>query len=114
MAVNGLPLFLVPTPDVDVERLENEINVHIRWRDESWFIEDQLGRRLFSFDLPEQLFEQEGLGRRAALALKEDALSEIQATVVQNSRARVVHFVLDREWIERIRERLQLRERAGQ
>jgi hypothetical protein len=110
--MNGLPLFLVPAHDIDVTTLHDQV-VQIRWDDESWYLDDQHGRRLFTFDLPEQLFDlyakRGRLTERRALNLKEETLSEIQATVFQGQEARVVRFQLDREWAERVRMRIEER-----
>ena len=110
MTLNGLPLFLVAAPDVDVTTLDDQI-VRIRSDDESWYLEDQDGQRLFTFDLPEQLFDlyakRGRLTDRSALNLKEGTLSEIHATVFHGQHARLVRFLLDRQWTERVRERIK-------
>jgi hypothetical protein len=110
MALNGMPLFLVPAPGVNVRALAPRTDVRIRLHQGAWYLETLDGGRLFSFDLPERLFaqyaERETLGRRAALNLKEDALAEIQATVFDEGSARVIRFVLDSEWIFRLRAEL--------
>jgi hypothetical protein len=114
MTLNGLPLFLVPAPDVDVTTLQDQ-QVHIVWDEAAWYIDSLHGRRLFSFDLPEQLFalyaKRERLSERRALNLKEQALSEIQATVFTGSSARVVRFSLDLEWVAGVRARIEQRRR---
>jgi hypothetical protein len=83
----------------------------IRWDDDAWYIDDDQNRRLFSFDLPETLFRRyanEGiLTRRAAIALKEDTLAKLQATLFDGNQGRVVEFDLDANWIQNISRRLE-------
>ena len=40
---------------------------------------------------------------RRALNLQEEAFEEIRATVFDGPNARVVRFLLDQEWVERVR-----------
>ena len=112
MTLNGLPLFLVPSDGVDVTTLQDQ-EIRVMWNDESWYIESLENRRLFSFDLPEQLFDlyakRGQLTERRALNLKQEALAEIQATVFNGSDARVLRFVLDIQWIETVRAQIEER-----
>jgi hypothetical protein len=63
---------------------------------------------LFSFDLPEELFElyaeQGELSPEKALDLKVDFMSAFQAIHTQNGRARILNFKLDQNWITALRE----------
>ena len=116
MTLNGLPLFLVPARDVDVTTLSDQV-VRIAWDDDSWYVNSQAGARLFSFDLPEQLFDRYvkrgNMTSRSALNLKKEAFEEIQATVFDGPNARVVRFVLDQGWVERVRVRIRERRQPG-
>ena len=40
---------------------------------------------------------------RRALNLEEEAFEEIRATVLDGPNARVVRFLLDQKWVERVR-----------
>lgn len=110
MALTGLPLFLVPEPGINLTALPDVTRVRIMWDDRSWYLRTEDGAPLFSFDLPELLFEryatQGDLTEPAALDLKEQTLSEIQATVFFGQQARFVRFVLDAEWVARVRGRI--------
>ena len=109
MTLNGLPLFLVPARDVDVTTLSDQV-VRITWDDDSWYVNSESGAQLFSFDLPEQLFDRYAkrgdMTQWRALNLKEEAFEEIQATVFDGSKARVVRFQLDQGWVEGVRGRI--------
>jgi hypothetical protein len=115
MALDGLAIFLVPAPGVVVTELRNNIRVSIRWNNGGWYLETMSRTPLFSFDLPRVLFERYAkrgeLTRRSALNLKEQALSEIHATVFSDQGARVVRFSLDPDWVQQARERLEQQRR---
>ena len=116
MTLNGLPLFLVPARGVDVTTLSDQV-VRIAWDDDSWYVNSQSGTRLFSFDLPEQLFDRYAkrgdMTPGRALNLKEEAFEEIQATVFDGLNARVVRFRLDQDWVEQVRGRILERHQPG-
>jgi hypothetical protein len=85
--------------------------VRIYWDEEGWYIRERGGGEdLFSFDLPDELFElyaEEGfLDPERALDLKEDMMSTLQAIETRDGRARIINFVLDRQWIRTIRRRM--------
>jgi hypothetical protein len=107
MIARQIPVFLAPSPEVNVANLDDEYQVRIYWDQEGWYLRDIYNRRLFSFDLPPTLFElyaTEGtLSRENALNLKGDFLSTIQAVVTANERTRIVTFNLDREWLDTLR-----------
>ncbi|HEY0874207.1 MAG TPA: hypothetical protein VGD94_12095 [Vicinamibacterales bacterium] len=111
MAMKQLPLFLVPAPGVDVTTLPQRVQARITWDNNSWYINSVNNQPLFSFDLPETLFDKYATGgvltRRAALDLKEDMLSRLQATLFDGDTARVVEFELDGDWVNRVRERIE-------
>jgi hypothetical protein len=102
VAMKQLPLFLIPAPGVDLDALPQRVQARITWDNNSWYINDA-NDRLFSFDLPETLFGKYAthgvLTRQAALGLKEDMLSRLQATLFDGDAARVVEFELDGEWV---------------
>ena len=106
---NRFPVFLVPADGISLHDLDAITQVRIYWDDDSWYLERPNGTRLFSFDLPRELFElyaNEGaLEQRAALNLKQEMMSTLHAIVVTDDRARVVTFELDSQWINRVRER---------
>lgn len=117
MVARQIPIFLVPGPEIDVTRLENEYSVRIYWNNEGWYLREAGNRRiLFSFDLPPTLFElyaREGvLSPNDALRLKAESLQTIQAVLTtEEGLARVITFRLDLEWLNTVRE--QARRRAN-
>jgi hypothetical protein len=113
VAMKHLPLFLVPAPNVDLAALGQHVRSRITWDADSWYLDNEAGQHLFSFDLPTTLFNKYASGgvltRQAAINLKEDALSKLQATIFINNQPRVVEFELDAAWVAQIRERIEAR-----
>lgn len=114
MIANQLPVFLVRGETVDVGNLRTEYEVRIYWDRQGWYLRDAFNDELlFSFDLPETLFNRyanEGiLTATRALDLKVEYLREIQAIITTPQSTRVVTFHLDQNWIERIREGMRRR-----
>ena len=103
------PVFLVPAEGVSIHGLESVTMVRIYWDNSGWYLQRPNGQVLFSFDLPKELFElyatEGALGRRAALNLKQEMMSMIQAIVVTGDQAKVITFKLDEDWIASIRGR---------
>ena len=129
MINDRFPVFLIPNRHVNLSKLDDLIEVEIRWDRDSWFIDAvhtrqwmtrqwhnvDNPRRLFSFDLPKELFDEYArhdllssrprLSRRDALLLKQENLSEIQASIVTgDGQFRVLTFRLDPYWIHNVRE----------
>ena len=86
------------------------MHVRIFWDEEGWYLRSYNGEDLFSFDLPDELFdlyaEEGSLTPRAALDLKEEMMSTFQAVETWNGRVRIISFILDQDWIARIRRRM--------
>lgn len=104
------PILLTPSHTLRETFLEEHINVRIFWNKEGWYLRSPESREnMFSFDLPDELFElyaEEGsLHPQRALDLKEDLMSTFQAIETRDGRARIINFVLDREWMAAIRRR---------
>jgi hypothetical protein len=103
---------LIPAPFLDVRELQDRYKVRIWWDDLSWYLEDTSnGQRLFSFDLPPELFnlyaEDGRLTESRALDLKSDILSRFHAILNIADVTRLITFELDRDWITRVRQRIQ-------
>jgi hypothetical protein len=109
LAVLGgsFPVFLVPRLDGMLNTLPSEVPVRIRWDNESWYLDNINDQRLFSFDLPQELFElyaETGeLTPPRALDLSQEYLGSFHAFQTLGSEVRVIRFVLDMPWIEAIR-----------
>lgn len=110
MIEGQFPILLVPNPDnQQYIRGDDEIRVRIFWDQEGWYLNDSLSnRRLYSFDLPEELvnlYAEHGiLTGKDAVDLKARWLGEIRAVVNENGRIYVKRFVLDRDWLESLRD----------
>jgi hypothetical protein len=111
------PLFLVPSPEMRGQGLNDEYFVRIYRgpNDETWYLrEAQTNRSLFSFDLPQELFleyaNQGILSERAALDLKDDLMSNLQAYWMHDGVLRLVRFRLDQEWTVGIRNQIERRQ----
>ena len=104
------PIFLVPSPTLSLDQLQDNYSVRISWNERGWYLSSQ-GENIFSFDLPTDVFEyyaeQGVLSPSRALDLKNDVLSEIQAITVVDDRIRVVTLKLDREWLSSVRDRIR-------
>lgn len=114
LAVIGrrFPIHLIPAPHLDVRELREHYKVRIWWDDRSWYLRDASNdRELFSFDLPPELFslyaEHGSLTESRALDLKSEMLSRFQAVLNVEQVIRLITFELDRDWIMRVRQRIQ-------
>jgi len=108
-AAREFPLFLVPRDPSLLETLPVTIQVRIRRQAGTWYLESATsGDRLFSFDLPQELFELYAdngiLTRERALDLKGESLAEIHAFYTRDGQKRLVVFRLDQQWLEEIRQ----------
>jgi hypothetical protein len=114
LAVIGrnFPIHLIPAPGIDVYSLQSKYKVRITWDKVSWYLEDaNTASRLFSFDLPLELFnlyaEDGRLNASRALDLKSEVLSEFHAIIKFEESVRFIEFELDKNWIERIRQQIK-------
>jgi len=107
---NSFPIFLVPKSAEILDSIPQHQTIRIYWDNNGWYLKSQSGKLLFSFDLPKQLFEMYAsnglLSGSAALNLKEEYMSTIQAFRVDGEELKVINFKLDRDWIHQIRDRI--------
>ena len=108
-AARQFPILLVPKDPAVVKNLEPVEIVRILWDSEGWYLRRPNGQDLFSFDLPEELFNfyaSSGvLPAPQALQLKQLHLSQLQAFVVRDGTVRLVQFRLDNDWIAKLQKR---------
>ena len=112
IAGRRFPIHLIPASSIELNNLEAYYKIHIRWDDESWYLTDaDSGRKLFSFDLPTELFnlyaEHGRLTESRALDLKSDIMNIMHAVIKLEEDTRLITFELDREWVSRVRDRIQ-------
>jgi hypothetical protein len=111
VSTSGFPLFLAPISDLSLSDLEDRIQVRIRRSDEGkgWYLTNLQGQRLFSFDVPLELFElyaeRGNLTPQRALDMKQQELNAMRAVVVEGESLRVIRFILDIPWLQAIRSR---------
>lgn len=104
------PVFL--SSEVSLDQLEVELTneVRIRVQDGNWFIEDRNERRLFSFDLPEEIFKKYetsgSLNRQSLVRIKQNFMSEFYAYRSHNDRIDLIHFRIDQMWFNQVKENL--------
>lgn len=109
MAGGVFPLLLIPERQATVDTLPNNVLVRVRYRDNGWYIEEasDARRRLFSFDLPIQLFEQYAesgaLTRIATTAIKQTFFSELQVVVMKEQLPQLITLRMDPAWFTEIR-----------
>ena len=93
-----------------MEPLPLVIQVRIRRDDAKWYLDSLDDERLFSFDLPPELFElyanAGALNPERALDLKQEHMRSFHAFQTIGEEVRVIRFQLDMPWVEAIRERL--------
>ena len=107
MISKQFPIFLVPDSETSIRDLirNPSHSIHIFWREDSWYIEstDDRSRFRFSFDFPTKLFEmyaEDGLlSQERAVNPKSEHLSKMEALFVVEGESHLVHFKLDRNWL---------------
>jgi hypothetical protein len=102
-AGHRFPIHLIPAPAIDLYDLKDYYRVRITWDERSWYLNDEHGYRLFSFDLSPVLFnlyaEHGILTRSKASDLKAEALNTMQALLVTENMTRLITFELDKKWV---------------
>ena len=103
---NLMPVFLIARRGLQFQNLANQVFVRIRWIDGSWFIEDDGGEELFSFDLPDDLYRMYAsrgiLDRRAVANIKNDWMRQFNVFFRTDEGLGVKNFRLDDEWFAAI------------
>jgi hypothetical protein len=118
MISNRFPVFLAPAPNVNFQLLKTIQFVRVRWDIDGWYIYTEDDQKIFSFDLPLELFslyETEGLlTKRRAVDLKQEMMSEIQIVIGYPSQVNVhyrdfevITLYLDQDWIQQVRNRIR-------
>lgn len=108
MLQSRIPILLIPHPDVQLSSISSRETVRIFWDREGWYIGTPSGRKLFSFSIPEHLFDLYAsgglLGDTEALNLKQQQMARIVAVLESPTGGhRFVEFRLDTEWIDQVR-----------
>lgn len=109
------PVFLSPATGIRVEELQTRLEVRITWDDNGWYVNERSpdSRRLFSLDIPRQLFlhyaNSGRLSSKAAVNLKEQVMADFQAVRAIDGRIDVIQFSMDREWLEELRSQVESR-----
>ena len=107
MISKQFPVFLVPDSGTSIQDLirNSSHSIRIFRRENSWYIKpvDDRARFRFSFDLPTKLLEmyaEDGLlSQERAVNLKSEHLSKMEALFVVEGESHLVHFKLDRNWL---------------
>jgi hypothetical protein len=109
---NGrFPVILILNPDIQFGDIrDQEVRIFRGDDDKGWFVTARnLDERLFSFDIPQELFELYAdngeLTRERALDLKAENMGTIQLIKTINERIRVTTLRLDEGWIHQLRQR---------
>lgn len=104
------PVFLSAEISLDDLNLQPVNHVRIRVQEGNWFIEDDNERRLFSFDLPEEIFkkyEDSGaLTRQSLVRIKQEFMSDFYAYRYRNGRIELIQFRIDQRWFDQVKENL--------
>lgn len=111
VTASGFPIFLVPLKGLALNELRNVLHVRIHITNEGWFLAEEQGRKLFSFDVPDEMInlyaERGELTPDAALNLKQQELYEMSALISEGRSLRIIRFLLDVPWFEGLRRRQQ-------
>jgi hypothetical protein len=107
----AFPVFLTPRPNLNLDQVSPVTKVEIHFNDaqesKGWVISSLDGERLFTFDLPKQLFklyaDQGALSRRQALNLKEEYFGEFSAIYASEHAIKILTFRLSHDWVHRLR-----------
>jgi len=104
------PVFLSASRDMESFVFQEENYVRIRVGDSGWSIESGAGEELFTFDLPEEIFNKYqrsgGLTRRQLLNIKDTHMSSFYVFVSQGDDLKLVSFKLDRNWFHHVSQNL--------
>ena len=107
MLQNRIPLFLVPNPTLDLNKLKDNQKIRIYYDADYWYLTDE-NEKLFSFDMPKHLidnYSQDGeFSQDSAFRLKGEELNQIQA-IISDRRGKdikIINFLLDTDWVEQI------------
>jgi hypothetical protein len=108
MLGNRMPLFLTARQGLALDTLNLQEYVRVRWLEGAWFIERSNGERLFSFDLPEELYKmyasRGALDRNAVANIKDNWMRRFYAYYRSDGAVRVIRFDLDDEWFSAIQQ----------
>jgi hypothetical protein len=111
--LNGrFPVLLIPNPDLQLQNLdEQEVRIYRGDENRGWFITTRnYLEPLFSFDIPQDMFEfyADGgeLTPNRALDLKVENMGSIQLIIAIGERIRIITLRLDTDWVDRLREQL--------
>lgn len=106
----SFPVFLTPSEPRILDTLRPIMRTRIHFNNDGWYLYSG-GRRIFSFDLPEELVdryaERGELTPRRAIDLKTDFLDTIDAVYMRNNAIHVTRFQMDREWLAEVRQRVR-------
>lgn len=110
MMARQFPILLVPHPDVRFDDLKSQEKVEIYTDGNGYYLRQaSSGNLLFSFELPEDLFnlyaEQDILLQMQTFDYKTNYMLEIQSTVICKGEARAIAFQLDNDWLDQYRDR---------
>lgn len=107
------PAFLIASPDFNPDLVNGVTSVRIRRISGVWLIMDSTEKKLFSFDLPEAIFEQyskRDRDQKATIAnIKSTLMREFYAYRYFEGRFQILQFRLDMDWFDLIRENLNVR-----
>jgi hypothetical protein len=109
--LNGrFPVMLIPSQNIQLDELqEQRVRIYRGNEERGWFIRTTNGRTLFSFDVPQAMFNLYAVGgeltRERALDLKTENMDIMQLIITIDNRIRIINLRLDEEWINQLRQR---------
>lgn len=108
----AFPLFLMPAPWLDLDRLRNNLHAQLFREGGSWFLASTRDNRpLFSFDVPAELFrryvDDGALSGEPILSGDNEPSGGLQALAVTNRGLRRFNFHLEGDWISTMRRQIE-------
>lgn len=98
------PVFLVAENELTLRTLGQVNQIRIRKERQEWYIADPDGNKLFSFDVPVELYrkyrDQDISRRQANVNMKNDVFKKIYVFYEYEGQHRLVNLELDEDWIE--------------
>lgn len=115
---SGFLIMLVPNPAIRLQELLDKatresirIRVHRVMRGWFWYLESQNEEKLFTLDIPPELFrryslDESSLDQRSLLQAKEMEFSTFHVPYLIGRKVGIAQIKLDQDWIEEVRRNL--------
>jgi len=108
----SFPVFLMAEKNINEMNLSDVTDVKIYFDVSGWYINSLDENKLFSFDLPEELFnlyaESGNLSKQKAMELKTRDMAEFDILLYSDNQVKLKKFELSGEWVQSVKRNLKL------